>query len=102
MQTSQHRTQKVKTNNRTFKKTEIDEEHGPHQKGKYGNFITVVGVACIWDFFQQSCLLSEKTARIVITVGVLIQNTLVSRCRRGRDRMVVEVTTTYAISVYHH
>jgi hypothetical protein len=23
------------------------------------------------------------------------------RCRRGRDRMVVEFTTTYAISAYH-
>jgi hypothetical protein len=61
----------------------------------------VVGT-CIWDFFQPSCLLSEKTAPIVISVGVLIQNTLVGRGRRGRDRMVVEVTTTYAISAYHH
>jgi len=52
--------------------------------------------------FQPSFLLSEKTAPIVITVGVLIQNTLVSRGRRGRDRTVVEVTTTYAISAYHH
>jgi hypothetical protein len=24
------------------------------------------------------------------------------RCRRGRDRMVVGLTTAYAISVYHH
>jgi hypothetical protein len=23
-------------------------------------------------------------------------------CRRGRDRMVVGFTTTYAISTYHH
>ena len=28
-----------------------------------------------------------------------LQNT---RGRRGRDRMVVGFTTTYAISVYHH
>jgi hypothetical protein len=26
----------------------------------------------------------------------------VRRCRRGRDRMVVRFTTTYAISSYHH
>jgi len=25
-----------------------------------------------------------------------------TRCRRGRDRMVVWFTTTYAISAYHH
>ena len=68
----------------------------------YGNVITVMVGTCIWDFFQPSCLLSEKTAPIVISVGVLIQNTLFGRGRRGRDRMVVEVTTTYAISAYHH
>jgi hypothetical protein len=51
----------------------------------YSNVITVVVGTCIWDFFQSSCLLSEKTAPIVISVGVLIQNTLVGRGRRGRD-----------------
>jgi hypothetical protein len=31
-----------------------------------------------------------------------LHQTLSYRDRRGRDRMVVEFTTTYAIGVYHH
>ena len=31
-----------------------------------------------------------------------IYTALLARGRRGRDRMVVEFTTTYAISAYHH
>jgi hypothetical protein len=32
----------------------------------------------------------------------LLVNTLKYRSRRGRDRMAVGFTTTYAISAYHH
>ena len=31
-----------------------------------------------------------------------IYTALLTRGRRGRDRMVVGFTTTYAISAYHH
>jgi hypothetical protein len=32
----------------------------------------------------------------------LIYMDTIGKCRRGRDRIVVGFTTTYAISVYHH
>jgi hypothetical protein len=35
-------------------------------------------------------------------VGLLNVNCIYLRGRRGRDRMVVRCTTTYAISAYHH
>jgi len=33
---------------------------------------------------------------------ISIQKYIVSRRHRGRDRMIVGFTTTYAISTYHH
>ena len=38
----------------------------------------------------------------IFTSTYYIQNLLLLRVRRGRDRMVIRFTTTYAISAYHH
>jgi hypothetical protein len=43
------------------------------------------------------CLLSLCCVNLIITYSIYID-----RGRRGHDRMVVGITTTYAISAYHH
>jgi hypothetical protein len=39
---------------------------------------------------------------LLLVIIVVVSNTYFTWAWRGRDRMVVGFTTTYAISAYHH
>ena len=43
-----------------------------------------------------------KTKCVIVLYMNFTFSTRLSGGRRGRDRMVVDFTTTYAISAYHH
>ena len=49
----------------------------------------------------QNCQSRLSTSALIIMVNTQLSSTNRGR-RRGRDRMVVGFTTTYAISAYHH
>jgi hypothetical protein len=46
--------------------------------------------------------LSNAVVPFLKTIPSTMRETIKNRDRRGRDRMVVGFTTTYAISAYHH
>jgi hypothetical protein len=52
-----------------------------------------------WQFYMDVDTIHIEIDYIFCTFHV---DTYMTRGSRGRDRMVVEFTTTYAISAYHH
>ena len=54
------------------------------------------------DFAKSRWIVTSTTGFFVATHATLYTFPVADRDHRGRDRMVVEFTTTYAISAYHH
>ena len=59
-------------------------------------FFKVYTFSCVANFVQNVLLISKQ---VLFVIGCDIK---ISRCRRGRDCMVVGFTTAYAISSYHN
>jgi hypothetical protein len=47
-------------------------------------------------------VLTVSVYQIILSLVLRMLNINIGEGRRGRDRMVVGFTTTYAINVYHH
>jgi hypothetical protein len=50
----------------------------------------------------KNCGMCIQTPEHKSSYLILYGGSCINRDRRGRDRMVVEFTTTYSISAYHH
>ena len=53
-------------------------------------------VTCIWFLFSQNRIIQMVNEAFSLEYLIFIGG------HRGRDRMVVGLTTTYAINAYHH
>ena len=54
----------------------------------------------MWIFFLNKCQLPIGES-LPVPHNIVLHQTQSYRDRRGHDRMIIEFTTTYAISVYH-
>ena len=63
-------------------------------------------VSILWNYYRNVSLKSYFISKLIFTCAlnrIFIRALLLySEYRRGRDRMVVGFTITYAISAYHH
>ena len=64
---------------------------------RYNSHFSSDGTVCIGKCISKYHSLADPKSQIILIIRVIKL-----RGRRGRDRMVVEFTTTYAISAYHH
>jgi hypothetical protein len=64
-----------------------------------------IALAMIWLKMHLLILrvaLTVSVYQIILSLVLRMLNINIGGGRRGRDRMVVGFTTTYAINVYHH
>jgi hypothetical protein len=64
-----------------------------------------IALAMIWlkmHLLILRVVLTVSVYQIILSLVLRMPNINIGGGRRGRDRMVVGFTTTYAINVYHH
>jgi hypothetical protein len=64
-----------------------------------------IALAMIWlkmHLLILRVVLTVSVYQIILSLVLRMLNINIGGGRRGRDRMVVGFTTTYAINVYHH